>query len=1263
MPADPPIPTAAPVPQKRWRWVRRAAGTGLLGVLGLSLFYRPIGHWSIGHFGKGALTKAGITGSWRTSGNLWSGLTVDELNLTGHDTAALQSATLRHASLEYDLWALRGGGPGTVLKRLVVQDLELTLDLSKPPVPRPPDGSAKPKSKPQLPQVELPEIRIEHVSLRLRLPHDVLVVRDFSLVLDPAGPGLVEAALLELPGTPRLVNVRGVTHLKPSGFTLEDLVLAPDLMIESLALDLSRLAADEAGVVLKAHQGPTRLELTAQSGAWFTSTTADLQLGVSGISQETLAFWGVPSGGVAWWAGRVDLTTKGPVLRPDQLETTLAVRDGGFSVKGTEITPVSLDAGMSRGTFSLTNLSATLGKAGLEAEGQSFLPESWATIAKVPGQLDYTLKAPQLNEALPSGVEVSGKVEARGRIGFADLKLTEASAGLVGEAVNVQGIPMEKLTANARLVDGVAILDPSTVTLNARNSLTASGKLALEGARPFDLSWQADAEDLATVPAEVRAGLLWPSAGKVKSTGTASGLLTGCQAGQWDSLHGKARVEVAALRLNAAPLNKLTLDVEATRGAVAVQDLTVELDPENHLHAQGNLDLGDASRPLSGSSTFRIPDISKISAWSTSFGGPALLKGKAELDWQGHGSLHPLNMESAGSLTVQGLRLEGVPETLGLSLNLNQNGGEVRMPRMLATAGSWRAEAKANFDGWHLTIPTLTAFAQDQKLVDLSARIPLHGGGVPADSPVSLDLKVEALDAARLATALGRPFPVQGLLKADGHFDGTLGHLTGNLTAEASGVRPVQPPSGQKLDPATIRLVMRLQPDRVTVEGTATQPPLKPLTLTASAPMDPAALMADPKRAASLPLSAQVRLPASSLSFLPAWVPALRSVAGTAAADFTVSGTVSHPVWQGGATLQATEALFTSASLPTVKDLKVKIRADERRMTLEDVSVMLAGGRLHLTGGAGLENPADPVLDLKLNADEVLVVRDENLSLRANAAITCRGPVSLADVRGQVDLVRGRVFKEIEFFPLSLPNDLPPPPPSTTLGKQAAPSLPKPFDQWNFDIAIRTRDPVRLMGNVARGNAVADLKLAGRGGSPELTGKIRLEEMWLKLPFSRLNITEGAVTFTREQPFDPRIDITGESITGGRIVQVFVQGRALDPKVRLTSSPPLPEGEIATLLATGVTTTDLTSSGDEAAGRAAYVLLKQTYRKLFPNAATSSDDDEPPRLSFDFSVFGSDPARRGVSAIYELNPRWRVIGRVGETGTFRGLLHYLIRFR
>jgi hypothetical protein len=255
------------------------------------------------------------------------------------------------------------------------------------------------------------------------------------------------------------------------------------------------------------------------------------------------------------------------------------------------------------------------------------------------------------------------------------------------------------------------------------------------------------------------------------------------------------------------------------------------------------------------------------------------------------------------------------------------------------------------------------------------------------------------------------------------------------------------------------------------------------------------------------------------------------------------------------------------------------------------------------------------------------------------------------------------VFKEIEFLPLSLPNQLPPPPPPTTLARSGPPALPPPFNAWLIDLAIKTRDPVRLMGNVARGNVIADLRLAGTGARPVLTGRATMEQMWLKLPFSRLNITEGAVIFTEDKPFDPQINVVGESIADGRVVEVSVQGRALDPKVRLTSSPPLPEGEIATLLATGVTTSDLTTRGDEAAGRAAFVVVQQAYRKMFRQTARRNDDAEPPRLSFEFALFGSDPSRRSLSAVYELNPQWRVIGRVGEAGTFRGMLHYLIRFR
>ena len=423
------------------------------------------------------------------------------------------------------------------------------------------------------------------------------------------------------------------------------------------------------------------------------------------------------------------------------------------------------------------------------------------------------------------------------------------------------------------------------------------------------------------------------------------------------------------------------------------------------------------------------------------------------------------------------------------------------------------------------------------------------------------------------------------------------------------------------------------------------------------------ALARNPAAFRDIPLSGRLRLAESSLAFVPAWVPAVSSVRGTAFLDATIAGTLSRPRWQATGTVTIPEARLAGASLPSIRDVVVRLRADEKRFTIDQASVMLAGGRLSVQGGADVTQLQDPVLDLRLGAEEVLVVRDENLSLRANAAITCRGPVSRAAVAGTIDLVRGRVFKEVEFLPLSLPNQLPPPPPPTTLARNGPPSLPPPFDAWTVDVAIRTRDPIRLMGNVARGNVVADLRLAGTGARPVLTGRATLEQMWLRLPFSRLTITEGAIVFTEDKPFDPQINVIGESITDGRVVEVAVHGRALAPKVRFTSSPPLPEGEIATLLATGVTTSDLTTRGDEAAGRAAFVVLQQAYRRMFRQSARSRDDAEPPRLSFQFSFFGNDPTRRNVSAIYELNPQWRVIGRVGEAGTFRGMLHYMIRFR
>ena len=107
----------------------------------------------------------------------------------------------------------------------------------------------------------------------------------------------------------------------------------------------------------------------------------------------------------------------------------------------------------------------------------------------------------------------------------------------------------------------------------------------------------------------------------------------------------------------------------------------------------------------------------------------------------------------------------------------------------------------------------------------------------------------------------------------------------------------------------------------------------------------------------------------------------------------------------------------------------------------------------------------------------------------------------------------------------------------------------------------------------------------------------------------------------------------------------------------------MPEGEIATLLATGSTSGDLRASEGEAANRAAFLLVSQMYRKMFRKGALAKESDTPPRLSFSFSLLNNSGGSRSFSAIYEINKNLQAVGAMSQTGSFRGLLYYLIRFR
>jgi len=203
---------------------------------------------------------------------------------------------------------------------------------------------------------------------------------------------------------------------------------------------------------------------------------------------------------------------------------------------------------------------------------------------------------------------------------------------------------------------------------------------------------------------------------------------------------------------------------------------------------------------------------------------------------------------------------------------------------------------------------------------------------------------------------------------------------------------------------------------------------------------------------------------------------------------------------------------------------------------------------------------------------------------------------------------------------------------------------------------------VLIRGNLATGGATSDLKLTGTGLRPELQGVVQMQDVEATLPFSRLEVSRGSLTFDPSDPMNPRIDLQGTSVIRDYTVRVYVYGTVLAPEAIFTSEPPLAQEEIISLIATGATRQEL-SSGNVLAGRAAMLLVQQLYRKIAKKGEPTQSNTAFNRIDLDLGTVDPRTGQQQATVRFKISDRFVFTGDVGVQGDFRGKLKYLIRFR
>ncbi len=290
--------------------------------------------------------------------------------------------------------------------------------------------------------------------------------------------------------------------------------------------------------------------------------------------------------------------------------------------------------------------------------------------------------------------------------------------------------------------------------------------------------------------------------------------------------------------------------------------------------------------------------------------------------------------------------------------------------------------------------------------------------------------------------------------------------------------------------------------------------------------------------------------------------------------------------------------------MPAVRDFHARLAFTEKELRIERFNGEIGGGKINLSGNVGFAKLTDPTLDLHATARDVLAVRDDNLTARVNADVKVSGPLAAASVTATVGITKSRYLKDIDIVPINLPGKpapAPPAPPSADTAGAGSIGINVPPIRTNGSSTstIKTDDPFFIRGNLASGQALVDLHLRGTGAQPLLDGNVEIKDLIATLPFSRLEISDGNITFSPDQPLNPVLDLTGTSTIRNYLVTVFVTGRANDPKVTFPSDPPLGQEQIVSLLATGATTDELAGNAQALAGKATLLVVQDLYRRAF----------------------------------------------------------------
>jgi len=1297
-----------------WRWVLicLALCVGLLIIV-----HRPILLAIVRHFAIRYATEENLKVDFRLEGNPFSYLKVRNLHAVATAPGAIELVDIDSLYVDYSLLGLLRHGTSHLLQNVELRGAQVILDPARAAPPKP-----RPKRKTTLPDVFPERVRLSDATLIIRESPNDFVIEHADLDLNPRAPGELRIGKLQLPSGDSWSALSGQTSYANKNFVLRDLVLSDQDQIRFLNVDASRIDSDALAVKLDGAVGGGPFSVSAGFNETSSSLNATVNISAEKVAAESLnKFLLLPEDYFSGEIERLALIGTGTIDLPRTWSGTMSLRLKEAHVPALSFERGAIEVSAGQGRATLQSADIIQDQNEFHLKGTIDLPETVQDFGRTPTSFQITGKAPDLEKVtagMPLGL--TGSIQFNGKIDIVDAN-AQVMLGVTGEAIGFSDGTIDNLNATLRASKNVGRADtkrPWFADLRTAMEFTLTGIhyrdyivdsvngslngsddiLALDGVslrrNQNELSVRGRYQLPETIgnasaqPVQLDITLSAPEIGDfwvANSPNTISGPLqmTGHLERKQGIVDGQVSLSGSNLKIRDLIVQKVSVQSSVADNVIHLNECSATLNNTDYVHATGTFNL-QPPQHYNGKASASVANLAVLQPLLRAFGNQSQLAGSFKLDWEGNGNAHAfkdtgnrkLVLEKGRYGNLQGLQanidasyspdgldvpiifcatpnmdFNAIARTRGDTLEIDRiqlNQIMASQPRRADRSGPPQEAAtqqRANYAYGYVSIPFVW-----RNLGTKSAVIPSSG-------KVSAIVQSENLDLKRLAHDLGIESTISGVVNARLDGDGTIADLRTRLDVQ---VRDLRNEQWQKMEPATFELSAQTAQNRLTASGKLQQPRIQPLEINATMPFDVPKIVQARGFPDDTPITAKARLPRSSVNFVRQFVPDLQQLDGDLGLDVDVSGTFGHPVFSGAGDMTINVARFTNATLPALRSFNARVSFRENILSLDRFGGDLAGGPFTMSGRVTFVKLTEPTLDLQMRAQSVLVARNDTLTARADADVRITGPFAAATVSGKVALTNSRFLKNIDLIPIGLPGRPAPQPPAERPEFFSLPS--PPFRDWKFDIAITTKDPVLIRGNLATGEATTDLKLTGTGLHPGLDGVVHMEGVEATLPFSRLDVSRGSLTFNPSDSTNPTIDLQGTSVIRDYTVRVYVYGTLLSPQAIFTSEPPLPQEEIISLIATGATRQEL-STGNVLAGRAAMLLVQQLYRKIVKKGEPTDSNTVFNRLDLDLGTVDPRTGQQQATVRLKLTDQLVLTGDVGVHGDFRGKLKYLIRFR